>query len=222
LNTDDKLPKLKLLQLSLYIVDLLLVSSGDEEAVKEPRVRTIWHILFFSLVGLVITQFVLNHSLQSVLPNSAILTLVWRLFLLASWTWLLVVLIVLAYRHYRYLLITSKDLNFKSIAFFYVVGILIFGLLYRDLYVFGPHLFAYPDPVVVPVDKARLLSLIEGYKFSFDFYIYSACTTVSLNYARISSASPIVSILNFCQVVFSLFIVALMVSTFVQKVGKNA
>jgi hypothetical protein len=41
------LPKLKFIELSKYVMDLLMVSEGSDEHVKEPNVRNIWHL--FSL-----------------------------------------------------------------------------------------------------------------------------------------------------------------------------
>jgi len=56
-----------------------------------------------------------------------------------------------------------------------------------------------------------------SYLASFDFILYSACTAVAVADPRISSASAVVSFLNFLQVLGTLLISALLIATFVQQ-----
>jgi len=55
-----KYPKIGLLKASRYIADFLLIADGSIESVKDPRVRFFWHLLLFSLLGLIVARTILS------------------------------------------------------------------------------------------------------------------------------------------------------------------
>ena len=211
----NPLPKLSLLQISVHVADLLLVSEGSVESVRDSRTRFAWHLFFFSVISFLLTQTAFAVIVFVKFPQSTTATLVWRVFSIAGVLWLLGTITFLAYRHYRYLLITKKDLRFSSIGFFFFAEFFLFGVLYRYLYFFSPELFVYANPLVLPtatLSSPGFLSTLQLY----DFILYSACTAVSVGYPRIASASALVSFFNFLEVVANLLMIALVVATFVQ------
>ncbi len=219
--SDRQLPKLSLLGISIYVADLLLVSEGSTEAVKEPRTRFVWHLLFFSFIAVIVIQLTWP-TLTGFWPEATRMqALLWRWFHIVAWSWLLIVIGLLAYRHYRFLMLTKKDLRFQNVAFFFVAGHLLFGHLYEATYMLSPALFEYNDAIFVPGDTLRALSFSERRMVSLDFFLYSLCTATSVDYPRIASASAIVSFINFAQVLATLLLVALLVATFVQHAKAN-
>ena len=211
------LPKLSLLRLSSHVADLILVSDGSIEAVKEPRTRFAWHLLFFSVIIYTAISLIGDSFLGGYLSDSTQLALGRRWFKIVASLWLLATLCFLAYRHYRFLLLTGKDLRFRNIVFFFSMGVILFGHLYQALYILSPTLFTYPDTFVSPTDKAVQLHFPLSSLFSGDFTLYSACVAVSVGYPRIASASALISFINVVEVVASFLITALLIATFVQK-----
>jgi hypothetical protein len=214
----ENMPKLGLLRLSVYVADLLLIGDGDIEAVREPKVRTAWHTFLFSF-GIYCLLLVLGVRIVEAMASPA-WAFLWRIFSCLLNLWLLGSLATVANYHYRYLMLTEKDLRFRNIAFFFWASVLLYGLLYRNLYVLAPSFFSYPTPVVVPSPNLVALPPWTSLRLSFDFLLYSACTAVSIGYPRIASTSALVSFLNVTQALGSLLIVALLVATFVQKAKK--
>jgi hypothetical protein len=175
----EKLPKLNLLQLSIYIGDLLLVSEGSIESVRHRIVRRAWHVFFFSTVIIVIITSVIIGATNS---SSVMLTAIIRLFFLVSTIWLILTLTYLISVHYKYMMITGKDLRFHVIAFFFGATIVLFGHLYEDIYFITPSSFNYINPIYVPSAIMSHLDVVTKYLLKFDFIIYAACTSVVLSY----------------------------------------
>ena len=64
--------------------------------------------------------------------------------------------------------------------------------------------------------KAIIFDL-GGVVIEFDFYLYSAAIATNLDYPVIDSGSSVILIINIFQSVLSIVLVALVISTFVQK-----
>ena len=172
--------------------------------------------MFFSFIFASLLK-ILTDILSDNASHSVRLTLVLRSCRLATISWVLITIIYLAYVHYRHLMRTSKDLRFINVAFFFCFGVGLFGLVYEDLYFLYPSSFNYPDALVAPGPNMEHVQFPTSYLASFDFILYSACTAVAVADPRISSASAVVSFLNFLQVLGTLLISALLIATFVQQ-----
>jgi hypothetical protein len=98
-------------------------------------------------------------------------------------------------------MLTGKDLRFTNVVFFFVIGVLAFGMFYQHLYILHPEYFHYLDPLVVPGATIRPIGFWTKWLFGFDFDLYSACTAVAVSYPRIVSASAVVSLFNVFEVV---------------------
>jgi hypothetical protein len=112
-----ELPKLNPLQISRHVADLLLVSEGSSEAVRQPSVRLAWHLFFFSMIGFVFLQFLFMSISQD--GASSTLTQIVRYSSSIGAFWLLISLAYLGCAHYRYLMLTGKDLRFTNVVFFF-------------------------------------------------------------------------------------------------------
>lgn len=212
----EQLPNLSLFQISTHVADLLLVSAESEEWVRERSIRTAWHAFFLSAIGLLVVNWGVFALASDSLTNNPHFATAFRAIMTLGYTWLLFLVLLMTYCHYRYLLLTGKDLRFNSIAFLYVAATLTFARLYGSVYVLDPTLFTFPAAPFRPSDKLMRLGS-KNFVFLADFLVYSGCTSVSLNYPRIASASLLVSVLNIVQVLFSLLVAGLMIATFVQK-----
>ena len=85
--TDEKLPKLNLLQISIYVADLLLISDGSIEAVRQGSVRRAWHIAYFSAMGTLVIGLILPlfNDVGDNYPLSAILIRIFKILILCGW-----------------------------------------------------------------------------------------------------------------------------------------
>jgi hypothetical protein len=210
------IPKLNLLEISSYIADLLLISEGSEEAVRNPKVRFAWHLSFFSIIFFMFWVIIKRIILIQFFPNNPNVTAICRLFEIISIIYIITTIWFLCYRYYYYLLRIGKDLNFSNIIFFYFANSLLYSALYQIMYFIKPYLYNYPDHFIVPSSIFHNYG-IDGVLSAIDFIIYSFCVSISINYPKISSASMIISIANISQVMFSIVMIALFVATFVQK-----
>ena len=210
--------KLKFVQLSSYVMDLLLISDGAEAHVQEPKVRRLWHLLFASLILFWIVLSLLKTALRSIFPESYIAAQGYRVFILSFLIYLIVILFVLATRFYSRLLKTSKDLRLVNILFFYFTGIVLFAYVYQTLYLLKPSLFLMTDPMFVP-EHYLMDNFLMSYLSLLDFMVYSGTTVVTFSYYRIQSGSILVSFLNIIEIFYGIGIVVLLVATFIQKSG---
>lgn len=214
-------PKLNLIQLSRLVADLCLLSEGSEAWVREPAIRRTWHALFFTTIGVMLFNWVFFPFVPGQVIENVVFTFYFRLGMVTVSLWILFLILVLSYQYYRFLLLTGKDLRFRSIFLLFVTAVLIFSIHYKHLYFLEFSLFEYPDSPVVLGPALERLGILRSLIISVDFVVYSFCTSLSLDYPRITSASMIVSALNIIQVLYSYCVVALLVATFVQKSGTH-
>jgi hypothetical protein len=211
------LPNLNLRKLSLYVADLWLVSERSTEWVKEPLIRRVWQVDFFSWCGGIVANWVISGILGDFLTTSPRATLVWR----SVWTlfpiWLLATTSTLAYLYYRYLLSTGRDIRFKNLVIFWGTWVVLFSKLYEGLYFLSPRLYSYPNPLFVPQETLTSIGVFKYWELSLKFLLYSACTTVSVAVPGLSSSSATVSTLNLIEVLGFILLLALLVATFVGK-----
>ena len=204
------------LELSSHIADLLLVSDGSETAVREPKVRVVWHFFLFSLIGYFLICTTFNGLVKPLLLQNPLAAQLWRIFTCTAIGYFIILICVLAYRHYICLLRTGIDLRFSIIAFFYFLTIYLFGVLYSNLFLFDPKLFVCANPVVIP--SPFLMNLgTNNFLLLGDFFLYSGCVACSITYPRIASGSWQISALNLAQVLFSLSMVGILIATIIQK-----
>lgn len=213
--TDDKLPRLKFIQLSSYIADLMLASEGDYEALKVKSVRRTWHILYFSLIIFLVCTITAQNWFD--MSNSIWKALCWRSLQLGVWSYILLLTCILAYQHYCFLLKTGKDLRFKNILFFFLMGMLVFSYIYFWLFFVNPGLFLYASAPVKPANMLLPLTMKHRLILFLDFTTYSGCTFFTLDYPCVRSNSTLVSAVNFVQVLYGIALVSFFVATFIQK-----
>jgi hypothetical protein len=199
--SDDKskLPKLTPLQLSIYVGDLLLISEGSIESVRHNTVRRAWHVGVFFYYHIFGHNFFLNGIVSRFISEEVFptVTTVYRYTFLVFYLWFLGSLVYLAFVHYKFLMVTGKDLRSINVVFFFLIINYVFGLCYQEIYFINPDTFNYPHPIAEVATTLKNFDLLTRWQFSADFTLYSACTAVTLGYPRISSASAIVSLFQF-------------------------
>ena len=215
-----RVPRLNLLELSVYVADLVLVSEGSREAIRQPKVRAAWHLFFFSALIANIITVGFTVTARPLLAHSLLAAVLYRGFFVAASSYLLVLCGLLAYRHYMYLLRTGRDTRFLNIVWFFVLAHMLFAMLYRSSFLLHSKLFTYPNPILAP--SSYLVEPGFGVFLLFlDFLVYSCCTMVTLPYPRIQSNSFLISALNVVEVLCGVCLVAVFVATFVQKVSRK-
>jgi hypothetical protein len=197
------------------LADLILTSDGDTTWLEQKDVRHAWHLVFFGAAGISIT-FILGRLLFSgLMGKSALYTEIFRAYRFFGMLILIALTINLGFQFYKHLLITGRDLRFKSVTLFMTATILLFGGLYYSLYFWRPELFLYYSPAIIPAVTATDLT-VGNILALLEFLLYSACTSISVSYPKISSNSSIVSIINFLQVGIWITLMGLFIATFVQ------
>jgi len=189
-----------------------------EETVKEPKVRNAWVVLLISTLIIIIIFPILYLSIKY-LYNTNNIVFYYRAFNSISILYIINIILFVAIRHYKYLMLTGKDTNFNTIIYFYFYFITMFGLLYGSLYNLKPLLFRIKDPIYLP---AQIMGDINfnRYLAFLDFFIYSCCNIFPINYPRIESNSMLISALNVFEVIIGVGLISLFISTFVQKFNK--
>lgn len=216
----NPLPKLGLLKLSLYVMDLLCVACDEDEIVQEPKVRIIWHSFFFSLVLLTILHLIFSNLLTDTAAKNHFFVYLYRYFHLIALIYLIFIFSIFVYRHYIYLFNTGRDIAFSNIISFYVMYVVFFGGLYKSIYLINPNFFIYNNLVFIP--SANLIHLgTNGLLLLFDFIGYSFCVITNVSYPRIVSGSILVSMINAIEVICGIIIIVIFVSTFIQKNSHN-
>ena len=181
---------------------------------KEPQVRRAFSYFFFSMLLSVVLTRTLPIFLNAV--NSPSGTQIYRLVSICSTSLIIIFLVNLSFKHYRYLLITKKDLNISNLIMLYFVSIILFGNLYYNIYIFQPDLFLYISAPYKP--KSTLQGMgVDSFKAQFSFWLYSATNMMTGNYCAISAKSLRVSAVEYFQRLYSLFFIVLCFSTYIPQ-----
>jgi hypothetical protein len=217
----ENIPKFKLIALPSYITDLFMLSLDMDEEVKEPKVRNIYRLFFISTFLLIITGLIIKAFLHPYLGRDIILTYYYRLYHLLISLYFIILILMISFRHYKYLFMTGKDLNLINVVIFYSAFVGFFGSLYYNIYLISPLCYNIENPLWQPGPFFANLDFKTSWLSKLDFIIYSSCSMFSISYPRIVSNSMIVSVVNVFQVMIGISLIALFISTFVQKSCSN-
>jgi len=213
--------KLKFLKHSQEIFDLMMLQDGDLEHINEPKIRIIWHLLAFAFITALIFHLIPNLMLREYLVQSIVLTFYFRLSFIILWILIILLLTLLGYRHYKLMILSGRDLRFKSITFLFVAGVFSYAFLYRQLYVFKPDLYSYLSPVIVPTATSTFLPFADRISLNFDFALYSICVALSMDHPLIASSSIIVTATNSIQLISNILLMVLLIASVVQKKSED-
>jgi hypothetical protein len=203
-------------QLSLFVSKWFLLSDGSASWVEEPRVLIIWHWFFFSTLFLFCFCFLFTPFLSPIFDRSWG-AFAYRLFLTIGFVWLLILLAILATRHYRHLLVTGRDVRFESLGYFWTTWVFLHAKLYIELYLLSPSLFSTTITFIKHTVFLVPLGYLDTTRVTAYFIVYSSATAVSSSVPFLASASLLVSTLNIIEVIGSLLMTAVIVATFVNK-----
>lgn len=207
----------------LKLADLFLLSDKDTEKwVQVPSLRHTWYWFFFAIfVRFVFDISVRITPLYIFVENSETFTLAFRMINLAAFGIAAVAVIVLAAYYYRYVLSEGIPINLNSVTFIYFVHVVMFGLIYHFSYVIAPTAFQYSSP---PIQiKPTLMANSGGLLLMrVQFIVFSACQSLNVDYFKITPRSSIFIILGLVQSIFTLVLIALVVSSYVaQRISKK-
>ena len=209
-NPEEPIPKLGLLKLSSLVADLFLVGVGEEEAMKHRRTRAAWHLLFFSILFFLGWHVIIRIAITPSLPPSYYPYI--RLIEALIYTYLLISLAILMYRHYHFMLLPRRDPRFVTIGFFFVMMVLLFSRVYYSLFHFDPNLFQLAESAITPTADFG----IHGYKDVggvMEFLIFSGCAMLNCSYSNVQSASLFISTVALIQSFTGFVFIAILVAT---------
>jgi len=208
-------------ELLLKIADVVLQS--DEESadwIEVDYLRKCWYWLFFISFG----TFALNGliggtPLHGLFANSTQATLWFRVCFLILTLAGTIAILVLALNYYKYILSKGAPIRFINVIGIYVGNVIFFGMTYFYIYSLKPSLFEYLSP---PTQLAPTLSenTLEQIAVKYQFVIFSAFQSVNASFFKIKVTSSLVSVLSIIQFLFTLVLITLVVSSFVnQRIG---
>lgn len=199
----------------IKIVDLLLTSdktSADWD--KVPKLRMCWHMVWlFIAVNMLINIGIGNTPLYNLLTNSSQATFVYRIIIAGFYLGMSFFFMVFTFFYYQHVISSKARIFLQNISFFYVGTIIFFGRTYYWIYLINQKLFIYQDP---PVAVAPTITR-ASWGLQLNFILFSAFQTITGDFFRIRSASGWVSTLNYTQGVFTIILIALLVSSYVSK-----
>lgn len=207
-------------QFSIEMSKLILKYEDSEKWIEVPQVMRWWNIFLFSAIIVFLVDQIVIRSLNGCLLSIGVnLSLIFRTISVTGSFWLLLSFIMLSLRYYKFLLLEDKDLRWSNILSFYFGEIFLFSFLYFRIYSLNPSSFTYINPPCLVTEVMRYN--LKFYSSWFDFLIYSALISLSSTYYKISSNSNSISLLNVFSKIYVLFIVIIVITTFIQKITKS-
>lgn len=199
-----------------------LFLEDDDSAhswIDDPPLFSMWHLLVISLLVFFLLN-VLTTSFFDYFRNSTDFALAYRVTKVVFSCYVLTIIFIFAFRYYQHTVINKRIIYLTNILFFYIAGFLCFFLLYNSLYYLSPDLFRVDNsiPSVLPTLRA---SGVDSYKTNVHFILFSAFQSVNGNYFRIFPNSIIVSILTYFQSLYTISLVALFISAYVNQQTKH-
>jgi hypothetical protein len=216
----DNIPKLSPGALSSYIADLLLVGVGEGEAMKHRRTRGAWHLFFFSMLAFLVWHLLIRLLLAPSFYGDPQFLVIVRMLEAILYGYLLLTLGTLAYCHYHFMLLPRRDPRFVTIAFFFVMTLLLFGRLHYSLFHVRPSLYRWADTTTIPTANFG----VHGYKdvAAFgEFVVFSGSSLLNCSLSGIQTNSLLVSSIALVQIIVGYVFIAIVISTFVQIHSTN-
>lgn len=201
----------------LKLTDLFLQSDkASADWVKVPSLRWTSYLLFITGLSIVVFNIGMRIPLHSFVKNSETLTTVFRLINLILMGAIAVISIVLSAQYYRYVLSQSVPINLSNVISIYFLNVAAFGMVYYFYYTIDQSAFQYSSP---PIQVEPTMMVVSGahHLMKMQFFVFSACQSLNADYFRIVPKSSIISILGLVQSIFTLVLIALVVSSYVAQ-----
>lgn len=210
-----RVPKLRPLELSSHIADLLLVGVGEEDAVRHPFTRATWHLFFFSALLFAAWHVGIRIVVGPTFRDNMHVIAWIRLIESVIYAYLILVLIVLTYTHYLLMLAPQMRYRFVNIVFVFLTSILLFSRLYYSLFGVENTLFKSDDRFNLPTPNFGIHGTRDLAAFG-EFLIFSGSTSLNCPCSNVSSNSLLVSAIMLVQTTLGYFFGAVLIATFVQ------
>jgi hypothetical protein len=211
----DGIPKLRPRALSSYVADLLLVGAGEGEAMKHRQTRGAWHLFFFSMLTFLAWHVLVRLLIAPSFYGSPRFLVAIRTFEAAFYGYLLLTLAALAYYHYHFMLLPRRDPRFVTIAFFFVMTLLLFGRLHYSLFHVKPALYRWAASTIIPTPEFGVHGYTDIAAFG-EFVIFSGCSLLNCSLSNLQANSLLVALITLVQVITGYVFIAIVISTFVQ------
>ena len=202
----------------LKLADLVLQSEkASADWVKVLPLRRTWYLLFVTFLCIIIFNVGMRLSpLHSFVADSETLTTVFRLINLIFLGAIAFISIVLSAQYYRYVLSKAVPINFDNVTFFYVLHVVVFGMIYFFYYTIAQSAFQYSSPPI-QIEPTMMVDSGALFLMRMQFVVFSACQSLNVDYFKIVPKSSITSILGLVQSIFTLVLIALVVSSYVAQ-----
>lgn len=199
---------------------LLENDKSSADWTENPVLLRWWEILFISGLTYYLLQSVFYITpLYTMAQGSEKLSFVYRIIDLTYLIYISILLFIFAYKYYLHTLDSSRQVYFTNILFFYVFGVAIFSGIYFLLFNLIPSSFIIHNITYSSSLKLQPVT-VEKWKTILDFILFSAFQIIGGNYFRIQSNSVIVSIMTYIQSLYTMSLLTLFISAFVNQKTK--
>jgi hypothetical protein len=202
----------------IKIADLFIEDDESSDSwKKDARLLSIWYILFWSGITLFFINLVIATSpLNSIFEDSLFLFSTSLFFMLYYSFYLFVVAIIFVHRYYQHTIGNKRNIYLINIVFFYFLGVVCFFYIYYYLHCLYPTLFIADQ---LPPHTRRIIGL--GFtKARISFILFSASQGINNGYLDIRSNSLIISIITYIQSLYTLSLIILFISGFINQKTK--
>ena len=200
----------------IKIAELFL--ENEESSIdwkKDKKLMYSWQFFFISIIVFTIFAF-LGYILNPQLITSPELTASYRIVRIFLLILMIFAHIILTLHYYRFIIKSPSKIYFVKIIQFYLISILLFGFAYAALHAYDSTNFV--STINLPEHSETYVNYgLRGYLITFKFHLYSALQSVTGNFSGIKSNSIVVSIFNYLQNIYTLALLTLLISTFVNR-----
>ena len=197
------------------LIRLLLQLDNEEEVLSVPEVVKAWYFFFYFIIIGTFLHLWVNICCPRGSNYETTYTFVIRIVDVIYYVCVLLLFFILIFNNYKFLMIKGKNLKLGNLFFYYVIGTLIFGKIYGSIYVLNQNYFKYFNPPIQITDVVQ--GGLKAFMLGIDFIIYSFLSSLSAEYYRIIPNHNWISILNVVQLLFTFFILSILVTLFLQK-----
>ncbi len=184
-----------------------------------PTLQRLWYSFCALALLFFLTSLVVIIPFQDLLSKSKIAVICVRAFPLCIDAALIFVLINMSIYYFKYVLEMRATIRRQNILFFYVVSVILFALMCRQLWLLFPSTFSYPEPPF-QYQSDIIINGSPVIKLTLDFVLFSALSTVGANYFALQTNSALSAFLTWLQGIYTLSLIALLIASYVnQKVG---
>jgi hypothetical protein len=204
---------MKTKRLILKIIDLILILEKDSS--DWPKIAILRRSAYIFSITAILTCLIRIFAPSVPIGDLSELTFGLRWINLLCLIVLSASFLVMAYSYFRHILNKNYPVSLQLILSFYVFSVIIWGIIYSDIYFLYPNFYQYHNP---PLEYSPVaIRSLEVAIVRLHFILFSAFQSLNANFYRIHTNSIFPSIFSWVQSLFTLSLVALVISSYVNQ-----